>query len=492
EQTADSVVITNAQGIIEYVNPAFERVTGYTEEEVLGNNSRIIKSGKVEETIYEEMWETILRGDVWAGNLLNRKKDGTLFEEHVTISPVRDGAGAITNFIAVKQDVTRETRLEDQLRQSQKMEAVGRLAGGVAHDFNNLLTAITGYSDLTLRKLNQNDPLRRNLEEVKKASERASGLTRQLLAFSRKQIMQTKVLDLNAVISDMNKMLPRLIGEDIKIAIDTSADLGRVKADPGQIEQVILNLVVNARDAMSDGGTLTIRTSNANVDERLARSYPTVQPGRYVLLEVSDTGCGMDAMTQQHIFEPFFTTKEIGKGTGLGLSTVFGIVKQSGGNIAVCSEVGRGTTFNVYLPRVDECADSLEAPPFNAQIMGGSETVLLVEDDDLVRGIARTTLEMCGYKVLEAANGGEALLISRDNDCNIALLLTDLVMPRMNGRTLAREICSLCPEIKVLFMSGYTDDVIAPHGISEERLAFIHKPFSPEALSQKVREVLDQ
>lgn len=491
EQTADSIMITDTDGTIEYVNPAFERTTGYSEEEAIGKNPRLLKSGKVDKAVYESLWATITSGEVWVGNLINRKRDGTLFEERVTISPVRDNSGSIVNYIAVKQDITHQTQLEAQFRQAQKMESVGRSAGGVAHDFNNLLTAITGYSDLALRRLNQSDPLRKNLEEIRKAADRASGLTRQLLAFSRKQVMEKRVLDLNAILSDMNKMLPRLIGEDIKIDLSLDKELGKIKADPGQIEQVIVNLVVNARDAMPDGGVLTIKTSNTTMDGELVRSYESVQAGPHVLLSISDTGCGMDEETQQHIFEPFFTTKSMGKGTGLGLSTVFGIVKQSGGSIWVESKVGKGTTFKVYLPLVDGQADSLEALHGVKAVARGTETILLVEDDDLVRGMARATLEMCGYEVLDASNAGEALLISKERNCRIDLLLTDVVMPRMSGQTLVKEIYKVCPNIKVLYMSGYTDDVVAPRGINQEKADFIHKPFTPEALATRIRRALD-
>jgi two-component system, cell cycle sensor histidine kinase and response regulator CckA len=492
EQVADSILITDAAANILYVNPAYESATGYPSAEVLGRNPRFLKSGKLDPKFYSDMWATLSRGEVWAGRFINRKKDGTLFEEVGTISPIRAASGEIVNYVAVKRDVTREAALEEQLRQAQKMEAVGRLAGGVAHDFNNMLTAINGYTDLTLRKLYQNDPLCKNLEEVKKAADRASGLTSQLLAFSRKQIMETKVLDLNAIISDMNMMLPRLIGEDIKINMSLAADLGQIKADPGQIEQVIVNLVVNARDAMPDGGILTIKTSNVMMDEKLVQRYVSVQPGSHILLSISDTGCGMDEETQQKIFEPFFTTKELGKGTGLGLSTVFGIIKQSGGGIWVDSEVGQGTTFRIYLPCVDAQLEAVEAVSVPQMIVHGTETILLVEDDDLVRGIARTTLEMCGYEVLEAANGGEALLIGKELNCEIDLLLTDVVMPRMSGRTLVKEMHEICPKMKVLYMSGYADDVIAPRGVFTNRSAFLNKPFTPEALHRKVREVLDK
>ena len=498
-ECSDTAIISQTlDGNITSWNHGAERIYGYSESEVIGQSISIIApKDRLEE--FSLFLDKIRCGErVEHFETVRQTKDGRLIDISLTISAIRNKTGQIVGASSIASDVTERKRTEEALRQSgeqlqqaQKMESVGRLAGGVAHDFNNLLTAITGYTELTLRKLNQSDPLRKNLEEVKKAAERASGLTRQLLAFSRKQVMQPKVIDLNAIISEMNRMLPRLIGEDIKIEKRLAADLGRIEADPGQIEQVIVNLVVNARDAMPQGGTLTVETSNVIMDEELVRKYVSVQPGAHILLAISDTGCGIDEETQRYIFEPFFTTKELGKGTGLGLSTVFGIVKQSKGSIWVNSEVGKGTTFCIYLPRVDAQVDAPEVKAALKKIAKGTGTVLLVEDDDLVRGIARTTLEMCGYKVLEAANGGEALLIIREHRCKIDLMLTDVIMPRMSGRTLVQEVASLCPEMKMLYMSGYTDDVIMPHGVFQEGLAFIHKPFTPEALSRKVREVLE-
>jgi len=491
EQTGDSIMITDSDGFIEYVNPAFERITGFSKKEAVGQNPRVIKSGKNDPAIYRDLWDTITRGDVWVGQLINRKKDGTEFTERVTISGVRDKSGTIVNYIAVKQDISDVRQLEEQLRQSQKLEAIGILAGGIAHDFNNLLTVILGYGDLTLKRLNEEDPLHRNISEANKAAARAAGLTRQLLAFSRKQVLQPRILTLNAVVSELEKMLRRLIGEDIGFRTVLDPELGSVRADPGQIEQIIMNLAVNARDAMPKGGKLTIETKNVYLDEDYAKKHIAVVPGSYVMLAVSDTGMGMDEPTQARIFEPFFTTKESGKGTGLGLSTVYGIVKQSGGNIWVYSEVGRGTTFKIYLPRVDEGAQEVERSAETDGAMQGSETVLVAEDEEAVRALARQVLEIYGYHVLEAANGGAALLICERHKEPIDLLITDVVMPEMSGRELADRLAQLRPDMKVLFMSGYTDNAIVHQGVLDEGANFIQKPFPTEALARKVRNVLD-
>jgi len=380
---------------------------------------------------------------------------------------------------------------ENQLVQSQKLEAVGRLAGGISHDFNNLLTVILGYTDISKRTLKEGDPLLRNLEEIGKASERAASLTRQLLAFSRKQVMQPKVFDLNTVVSDLKKMLRRMIGEDIELRVISEADLGNIKADPVQLEQVIMNLVVNARDAMPRGGKLSIETSNVYLDESYAREHVSVDPGEYVMLAISDTGCGMNEETRQRIFEPFFTTKESGKGTGLGLSMVYGIVKQSGGNIWVYSEEGRGTTFKIYFPRVTAEAEEYRRVGDTFEMPKGSETILLVEDAALVRTLARQVLETAGYKVLEAASAEAALTICEPNGTRIDLLLTDVVMPGMSGNDMSKILLARQPDMPVLYMSGYTDEAIVQHGVLEAGINFLQKPFSPGALALKVREVLD-
>jgi len=389
------------------------------------------------------------------------------------------------------EDRAENRLLEVQLRQSQKVEAVGRLAGGIAHDFNNLLTAIIGYSDILLHDLGANNPLKADVIEIKKAGQRAATLTSQLLAFSRKQVLQPRVLDLNEVVADMDKMLRRLIGEDIELVTHFGPELGRVKADPGGLEQVLMNLTVNARDAMPQGGNLTIETSNAELDDAYARKHIAVVPGSYVMLAVSDNGCGMDAETQSHLFEPFFTTKELGKGTGLGLSTVYGIVKQSGGYIWVDSEPGTGTTFKIYLPRVSETKETEAFIQEKTEMLTGSETVLVVEDESTVRNLVRSLLQRSGYTVLEATHGEEALRTVVRQEGTIHLMVTDVVLPHMSGRQLAERLATIRPNVRVLYISGYTDNAIVKHGVLDPEIAFLQKPFTPEALLRKVRDVLD-
>ena len=402
------------------------------------------------------------------------------------------GTGRSSGVIEYIRDITEHRRLEEQFRQAQKREAVGRLAGGIAHDFNNLLMVIRGYSDLLLEKLKPADSRRRALEEIRKAGEHAAALTRQLLAFSRKQVLQPQILDLNAVVSNINTMLRRLIGEDIELTMLPGAALDRVQADPGQVEQVIMNLAVNARDAMPHGGKLTIETANVNLDEDYARRDGSAAPGPYVRLSVSDTGCGMDAETRAHVFEPFFTTKERDKGTGLGLATVYGIVKQSGGYIWVYSEVGRGTVFKIYLPRAPGSAEARQQGEVQQTLPGGVETILVAEDDPAVRALVCGALASRGYTVQEARDGREALAAARGYKGPIHLLLTDVVLPHMSGRRLAERLRAERPESRLLYMSGYTDDAVVSHGVSAGKAPFLQKPFSASALSRKVREVLDQ
>jgi len=397
--------------------------------------------------------------------------------------------GTATHVLGVATDVTELKNLERQIFQTQKLEAIGQLAGGVAHDFNNLLTVILGRCALLVGRLSPDASPRRDIDLIQKTAERAVALTRQLLAFSRKQVLDPKVLDLNAVVPGMATMLQRLIGEHIELVYRPGAELGRVKADPGQLEQIIMNLAVNARDAMPDGGRITIETGNVELGEHYARQHVGVQPGRYVMLAVSDTGIGMDGATQARIFEPFFTTKAPGKGTGLGLSTVYGIVNQSGGNIWVYSEPGKGTTFKVYLPRVEDAAESLQV--IRPAPGRGTESILLVEDEEEVRALAREVLQGYGYTVFEARDVAEALLIAERHTGPIHLLVTDVVMPQMSGRDLAERLASLRPEMKVLFMSGYTDNAIVHHGRLESGVSFVQKPFTPDALAEKVRDVLD-
>jgi len=420
------------------------------------------------------------------------RKDGTATVVRVSGRTVSNGRKEKT-FELFAEDVTERRALEQQLRQSQKMEAVGRLAGGIAHDFNNLLMVISGYSEFLLDRLGPEPAVRGPAQEIASAAVRATSLTRQLLAFSRKQMLAPKILDLNGVVAENLKMLNRVIGEDIDLVMAPASGLGTVRADAGQIEQVIMNLAVNARDAMPSGGKLTIETSNISLDEESARLHPSLKPGNYVMLAISDTGAGMDSETQSHIFEPFFTTKGT-KGTGLGLSTVYGIVKQSGGYIWVYSEAGKGTTFKIYLPRVAETVDSaaaVAAPAESASDEQENETILLVEDEANLRYLARQFLEKQGYHVIEAADGAVAIQIAVAHPAVIHLLLTDVIMPGMNGRELAQRITEIRPNIKVLYMSGYTENVIGRNGTLDAGVRLLQKPFTLRDLKSKVREVLD-
>ncbi|MBI4643150.1 MAG: PAS domain S-box protein, partial [Deltaproteobacteria bacterium] len=433
-----------------------------------------------------------------------RKGDGSYVSEHRIHNKagefrwiqarnriICDAAGKVEYISGVFFDITERKGLEDQLNKAQRMEAIGILAGGVAHDFNNLLTAIMGYGEMMMLGLRKEDPFSLYVEEITKAANRGAALTNQLLAFSRKQILQPRVINLNDVVIDMDKMLRRLIGEDIELLTFIDQELGFVKADPGQIEQILMNLAVNARDAMPDGGKLTLETANVYLDDAYARSHVGVTPGPYVMVAVSDSGLGMDAETMSRIFEPFFTTKESGKGTGLGLATVYGIVKQSGGHIWVYSEPGQGTTFKVYLPRVEEKAEELKPKAAAPTSLEGNETILVVEDDAALRELISTALRRYGFKMLEAAHGGEALLICERQEPPIHLMLTDVVMPQISGTALAARLQRLHPEMKVLYMSGYTENAIVHHGVLDSKVNFIPKPFRVLALVQKVREVLD-
>jgi PAS domain S-box-containing protein len=420
-----------------------------------------------------------------------KRKDGSLITVQLHIRLVRDASGSIDGYDGLVEDVTEQRSLENQFRQAQRLEAVGRLAGGVAHDFNNVLTAITGYTELMLEDTGPRDPKREDLLEIRAAAGRATALTRQLLAFSRKQVLQTRVLDVNDVVRTLAKMLQRLIGEDVKLESALAPALGAVRADPGQLEQVILNLAVNSRDAMPGGGRLTIETANVVLDEDYVHRHTGAAAGRHVLLAVSDTGCGMDAETQAHIFEPFFTTKELGKGTGLGLATVYGIVKQSGGHLWVYSEPGKGTTFKIYFPQVDAVIETAELASAAQPVMGGRETVLVAEDEPAVREIVTEVLAKKGYQVLRAPDGQTALELARAHDGAIQLLLTDIVMPGLTGRELADALRAERPGVRVLYMSGYTDDAVVRHGVLEEGMPYLQKPFAPNALAVKVREVLE-
>ena len=486
----DSMFITGRDGTIESVNQAFTDKTGYTPEEVIGKTPRVLKSGVHDQALYKDLWDTILAGRSWRGELTDRKRDGSLFVEDVAITPVKDADGEITHFISISRDLTETKQLEAQFRQAQKMESVGQLAGGIAHDFNNLLTIISGTAELLLEPLESGDPRRTDVEEIRDAGERAAALTRQLLAFSRKQIAHRQVLSLTTIVANMEPMLRRVIGENIDLAVTPTRGPDSVKVDPGQMEQVLANLVVNARDAMPQGGHLTIETGDVELDGSYAREHAhAVRPGHYVMLVVSDSGAGMDEITRGRIFEPFFTTKGPSAGTGLGLSTVFGIVKQNDGHIEVYSEIDRGTTFKIYLPQAVDEEDRTPSSPGGPA--SGTETILLVEDVDGLRHLARRMLESAGYTVLAAASGEEAMLVLERHRAPVSLVVTDIVMTGMSGLDLAQWCERTHPGVRVLYMSGYTNDVVVRHGVLEGGMPFLSKPFTAADLTRKAREVLD-
>jgi two-component system, cell cycle sensor histidine kinase and response regulator CckA len=492
ESAAQAIIGTDRHGRIVLVNDRTELMFGYSRAELLEGTIELLlpESLRAVHTRHrEEYFEHPRTRPMGTGmELSGRRKDGSDFPVEVSLSALEVEGAAYG--IAFVSDISQRKTLEEQLMHAQKMEAVGRLAGGVAHDFNNMLTVITGYNRMILDELSPVDPLRGYAEEILKAADRAGALTNQLLAFSRRQIMQPRVISVNAVIEQTEKMLRRLIGEDIQLSMSLSVDAGNIKADPNHIAQAIVNLAVNARDAMPTGGRLTIETGNFHIDETYVRTHMGVKPGDFVMIAVSDTGIGMDSATRQRIFEPFFTTKERGKGTGLGLATVYGMVKQSGGDIWVYSEVGTGTTFKLYFPKVQE-------PPVDAHSGGADktkasdgETILLVEDEKAVRDLTSRILQKLGYKVLPAASGEEAIRLGHANAGKIALLLTDVVMPNMSGRQVADALSQIQPGLKVLFLSGYTENTVVHHGVLDSAVDFLPKPFSREVLGQKIREIL--
>jgi PAS domain S-box-containing protein len=495
DNTSEGVWMYDGTGITTFMNPRMAEMLGYTVQEAIGKPIFTF----MDPSLVADATERLARRKAGAsarGRFRLKRRDGSDLWISLHADPLFDADGNFESSLALATDITEQLkseaaldRSEGQLRQAQKMEAIGSLAGGVAHDFNNLLSVILGYSEMIITDLKPNDPLRADLLEIRSAGLRATTLTRQLLAFSRQQVLQPTVLDLNSVVSGVEKMLARLLGEDIELSWVTSPDAGQVHADAGQLEQVIMNLVVNARDAMPNGGRLTIKTANVVVDESVA-DHADIAPGRYVVLAVADTGTGIDSATKDRIFEPFFTTKEKSKGTGLGLSTVYGIVRQSGGHIIVDSELGKGTTFKIYLPQTDRSATPLSLVADQASPLEGTETVLLVEDEDAVRAIMKSILLKHGYQVLEAQNGGEAFLICEQPETKIDLLVTDVVMPRMSGRKLSDRLLALRPDLKVLYVSGYTDKMIVQHGV-DVGVAYLQKPIMPEALLRKVRDVLD-
>ena len=470
-------------------NRAAETLYGWPAEEVIGRPLPTVAQDMED---HLRMRDRALRGEAVRGvEVTRRRKDGASINISLSVAPLHDAAGRVTGMLSIAADLTEMRQLEVQYRQAQKMEAVGRLAGGIAHDFNNLLTAIIGTTSLVLEDMGLESRARLDIQEIEKAAKRAAGLTRQLLIFSRQQVLEPRALDLNALVGNLEKMLHRLIGEDIELRTKPSAALGAVRADPGQIEQAIVNLVVNARDAMPKGGRLTIETADVELDRSYAAAHVPFQPGPYVLLAISDTGVGMDGATKARLFEPFFTTKEPGRGTGLGLATVYGIVKQSGGYVWAYSELGHGTTFKINLPRVAETPERPESATGTPTPVRGSETVLVVEDQEEVRKLTKRVLEGRGYAVLAARNGAEALEIVARHPTRIHLMITDVVMPGMNGRELAELACARRRDLKVLYVSGYTGEAVLQHRLLEAGVAFLQKPFTPDALARKTREVLD-
>ena len=490
EQAEEAIMVTDAQAVIQYVNPAFEKVTGYSRAEARGQNPRILQSGRHEPAFYRALRDTLQAGRTWHGRFINRRKDGSLYTEEASISPVCDDTGRITNYVAVKRNITDELRLAEQLQQAQKLESVGRLAGGVAHDFNNILTVILGRAEIALDQLDPAQPIHADLEEIREAARRAANITRQLLAFARKQTVLPQVLNLNEILEGMLQMLRRLIGENITLTWRPKPNLWKVHADPSQIDQILVNLCVNARDAIRNTGKISIESGQAAFDDDYCATHAGFVSGEYVWVAVGDNGCGMDAETRDHLFEPFFTTKAAGAGTGLGLATVYGIVKQNNGLIHVYSEPGQGTVIKIYLPRYTGAAEEAVRPD-PVPPATGHETILLVEDDPAIRETASEMLRQQGYTLLTAATPAEALQLARLNSGRIRLLLTDIVMPEMDGQTLARKLLAAYPQLKVMFMSGYTADVISFTGVEERSFHFLQKPFSRHDLTAMVREILD-
>jgi PAS domain S-box-containing protein len=490
EGTADAVFVKDLRGRYLMINTAGARFLGKKVNEVLGKDDRALLTPDTADVVMASDLRVLASG-------FSQHVEETLTAAGVTRTYLatkgvyRDAHGQVIGLIGISRDITEQKRLEEQFRQAQKMEAVGRLAGGVAHDFNNLLTVINGFSEMVFSSLQRDDPSRELLAEIRKAGERAATLTGQLLVFSRKQILQPQVVDLNLLLADLLKLLKRLLGEDIEFTLTPGPALGLAKIDPGQFEQAIINLAVNARDAMPQGGRLVIETRNTELDTAFALGRTEVKPGRYVLVSVRDTGHGMDEATKARIFEPFFTTKEPGKGTGLGLAMVYGFVKQSGGHIEVQSTPGQGSTFEVYLPRAAETTPASKSSPDMLVAPKGTETILLVEDEDSLRNLSRLILQASGYTVLEARDGQEAIWVAEQHSASIHLLVTDVVMPRMSGRQLADMLAQTRPDLAVLYMSGYTDEAVLRHGVFEAGVAFLQKPFTPIGLARKVREVLD-
>lgn len=492
----ESIIITGKDGIIQYVNPCFEKMTGYTRNEIIGKAPRILKSGKHDARFYEELWSTVTSGKVWRGHFTNRRKDGTLFEEEAVISPVPDTNGNIVNFVAVKRDVTQETMLERQLLLSQKMEAIGRLAGGIAHDFTNMLTVIIQHAKMAEKKVLPGSDILIHLTEIEAAGEKVALLTSQLLAFANQGSLMLKVMDLNKVLTGVEEMLLRTLGNDIHTTMQTTQEPIYVKIDPAQIEQIIVHMAVNSKDAMPNGGQLTIQISRihlSTVETFQVQNGDTTENilvGDFALLSVSDTGCGMTEDIKSRVFEPFFTTKGTSTSTGLGLSTVYGLVKKHGGHITVYTNVNRGTTFTVFLPIVK---DPVTTGPeeVTEPIPHGKESILIAEDNPVVRRVLIGILHQLGYKVLEAENGKQSIHLAETYEGTIDMLMTDIIMPEMDGKTLADKIKSIRPDIKILFASGYPAVHLKEYGVLKDGDILISKPFSEGPVARAIRGVLD-
>jgi PAS domain S-box-containing protein len=494
EQAAEAIAITDIDGTLLYVNPAFEQLIGYSRAEIIGQSPSLLRDRALDTRIHEELWRGVSDGQVWQERIKDTRKDGDSYTLDLTVAPVRNQTAETVNFVATMRDRTREIQLEEQFRQSQKMEALGRLAGGIAHDFNNLLTVIHLSTRLLQRQLRTEDPIWEHVRRIQETSDRAAKLTKQLLSFSRREVIEPRLLNLSQVVRDLSQMLKRIIGEDITMETALADDLWPLEVDPSQLDQVLMNLVVNARDAMPDGGVLTIGTSNVSLDDAYAAQHVDAQTGDHVLLVISDTGVGIDDDARAHLFEPFFTTKERGQGTGLGLSTVFGIVRQSGGHIQVLSQPGQGTTFRIYLPRA-ESTEEVVTPPLRPalgdDLFYGTETVLVAEDETAVRDLAVSVLQSCGYQVLAAKSGPEALQIGREHKGPIHMLIADVIMPQMSGRELVERFSRTHPDTRILYVSGYADQEITHEGILAPGTNFLPKPFTVEDLTRKVREILD-
>ena len=487
-QVGEGIIVTDLEGNIEYVNPGFENITGYSKEEVIGKNPRFLQSGKHDDAFYMEMWSKIKSGISWEGRLINKKKSGAYYYEEATISPIKDDSGSIINYAAIKKDISKEVSLETQLVHTQRMDAVGQLAGGIAHDFNNILTAIIGFSSYLKMKMDEDDPLKIQVEQILSASEKAAALTQGLLVFSRKETLNLNPVKLGDTVSNVEKLIRRLISEEIEISFKISEKDLPVMADEGQLEQIIINLATNARDAMYRGGLLSISVEPTVLDERYIKVHGYGKVGPYGMISISDTGTGMDEETRKRIFEPFFTTKDLGKGTGLGLSIVYGIIKHHGGFINVYSEPGEGTTFKIYLPLTE--TSEYEKKEVLVLPTGGIETILYAEDDENARISTKGILEEFGYKVIEAVDGVDAINIFNEKKDEIDLLVFDVIMPGKNGIDAYKEIAEIKPGIKVFFTSGYPKEIVEKKKLLGEEIPLLSKPISPNAILTKIRETL--